>query len=90
MRTDIPIVELKGVNKTFGGVVQALSDVSIGIYKNEVVGVVGENGAGKSTLMKIKVNGIIPAQKQLSLRIPKKQPNVESESFIRKKELFQL
>ena len=41
MRKDIPIVELKGVNKTFGGVVQALS-VSIGIYKNEVVGVVGK------------------------------------------------
>ncbi|NLJ48161.1 MAG: sugar ABC transporter ATP-binding protein [Candidatus Atribacteria bacterium] len=53
MRSDIPIVELKGVSKTFGGVVQALSNVSIGIYKNEVVGVVGENGAGKSTLMKI-------------------------------------
>ena len=59
MRTDIPIVELKGVNKTFGGVVQALSDVSIGIYKNEVVGVVGENGAGKSTLMKI-LAGVYP------------------------------
>lgn len=59
MMTDVPIVELKGVYKTFGGVVEALHDVSIGIYKNEVVGVVGENGAGKSTLMKI-LAGVYP------------------------------
>ena len=53
------IIELKGVSKTFGGVVHALNDVSIMIRKNEIVGVVGENGAGKSTLMKILV-GVYP------------------------------
>lgn len=53
------IVEIKGVSKTFNGVVHALDNVSIAIGKNEIIGVVGENGAGKSTLMKILV-GVYP------------------------------
>ena len=59
MVTDDPIVEIKGVSKTFNGVVHALDNVSIAIGKNEIIGVVGENGAGKSTLMKILV-GVFP------------------------------
>jgi len=59
MVTDDPIVEIKGVSKTFNGVVHALDNVSIAIGKNEIIGVVGENGAGKSTLMKILV-GVYP------------------------------
>lgn len=59
MAIDNPIVEIKGVSKTFNGVVHALDNVSIAIGKNEIIGVVGENGAGKSTLMKILV-GVFP------------------------------
>ena len=59
MVIDNPIVEIKGVSKTFNGVVHALDNVSIAIGKNEIIGVVGENGAGKSTLMKILV-GVYP------------------------------
>ncbi|MDD3699941.1 MAG: sugar ABC transporter ATP-binding protein [Atribacterota bacterium] len=59
MEDNVPIIELKGISKNFGGVVQALDNVSIKVYKNEVVGVVGENGAGKSTLMKI-LAGVFP------------------------------
>ena len=47
------LLEVKGVSKTFGGVVRALDDISLAARPNEIVGVVGENGAGKSTLMKI-------------------------------------
>jgi len=54
-----PIIELKNVCKTFGGTVRALDNVSIEVYANEVVGVVGENGAGKTTLMKI-LAGVYP------------------------------
>ena len=59
MKDNIPIIELKDISKTFGGVVRALDKVSITIHKNEIVGVVGENGAGKSTLMKI-LAGVFP------------------------------
>ncbi len=47
-----PLLEMKGVTKTFGGIA-ALSDVDFSILEGEVHGLVGENGAGKSTMMKI-------------------------------------
>ncbi|NDJ62465.1 MAG: ATP-binding cassette domain-containing protein, partial [Chloroflexi bacterium] len=37
----------EGINKYYPGV-HALKDVSIAVYPNEVVGLIGENGAGKS------------------------------------------
>lgn len=48
-----PVLEVRDVSKTFDSVVRALDNVSIAVYRGEIVGVVGENGAGKSTLMKI-------------------------------------
>src|SRR3972149_3629230 len=57
-----PILRVKKVSKTFGGSVCALDDVSLEVYPNEIVGVVGENGAGKTTLMKILVGVHTPDQ----------------------------
>ncbi len=37
---------------TFYGQICAIRDVSLKIFKNEILGLVGANGAGKSTLMK--------------------------------------
>ena len=47
-----PVVELRGVTKSFGAV-QALQDGSIQLYAGEAHALVGENGAGKTTLVKI-------------------------------------
>ena len=46
-----PILELRGVNKSFG-VVHVLHDVDFQVYPGQVTALVGDNGAGKSTLVK--------------------------------------
>jgi len=45
-------IELIGVNKRFGEV-HANKNISFGIRKGAIHGIIGENGAGKSTLMSI-------------------------------------
>ncbi len=52
MLEEVPLLELKAVNKSFSGV-QVLHDVSLDLHPGEVHCLVGENGAGKSTLIKI-------------------------------------
>ncbi|NVN53368.1 ATP-binding cassette domain-containing protein [Mycolicibacterium hippocampi] len=53
-----PILELRGVNKSFG-VVHVLHDIDFQVYPGEVTALVGDNGAGKSTLVKA-IAGIHP------------------------------
>ena len=51
-----PILELKGINKSFTGH-RVLHDIDLKIYPGEVLCLVGENGCGKSTLIKI-ISGV--------------------------------
>lgn len=46
------MVQVSQLTKHFGQVL-ALSNVSFGLERNEIVGLLGNNGAGKSTLMRI-------------------------------------
>jgi D-xylose transport system ATP-binding protein len=54
-----PILELRGVSKSFGAV-QALYQVDFHVARGEVMALVGDNGAGKSTLIKC-IAGIHPS-----------------------------
>jgi D-xylose transport system ATP-binding protein len=56
--SDGPLLELRGVYKSFGSV-QALTDVDFEVRAGEVMALVGDNGAGKSTLIKC-IAGIHP------------------------------
>lgn len=51
---EAPVIEMTKIEKSFPGV-KALKGVDFNVYRNEIVGLVGENGAGKSTLMKILI-----------------------------------
>ena len=52
-RVEKPIIEFRGVSKTYPGGTHALEDVNIKINNGEFVFVVGSSGAGKSTFMKL-------------------------------------
>ncbi|MCK4785134.1 MAG: ABC transporter ATP-binding protein, partial [Desulfobacteraceae bacterium] len=48
--SDQPILEVKEVTKTFGGIL-ALNRVSFDIHEGEILGIIGPNGSGKTTLI---------------------------------------
>ena len=50
--SDAPILEVKEVTKTFGGIL-ALNWVSFDVHEGEILGVIGPNGSGKTTLARI-------------------------------------
>jgi ABC-type sugar transport system ATPase subunit len=47
-----PVLEVRGVTKSFGAL-SVLRGIDLTLRQGEVLGLVGDNGAGKSTLVKI-------------------------------------
>jgi simple sugar transport system ATP-binding protein len=52
MNSAVPLLQLKGIQKSFGRV-RVLRDVDMEVGYGEIVALIGDNGAGKSTLIKI-------------------------------------
>jgi macrolide transport system ATP-binding/permease protein len=56
MKTQIPLIELAGVTKTYRTgelAVRVLHGIDLSVYAGEFVAIVGQSGSGKSTLMNI-------------------------------------
>jgi ABC-type sugar transport system ATPase subunit len=52
----VPMLEVRGLTKRFGGLT-AVDHMDMQVFPGEVVGLLGDNGAGKSTLIKM-VSGV--------------------------------
>lgn len=66
MTVTTPVLEAQNLTKHYGSVV-ALEDVSLSLYRGEVIGLVGDNGAGKSTLVKCISGAIKPTSGRILL-----------------------
>ena len=53
-----PILELRGLNKSFGGL-QVIFDLDLEVEEREILSVIGPNGAGKTTLFNL-ITAIYP------------------------------
>ncbi len=54
--SDRPLLELRGVDKAFGGLA-VVSDLEVHVDQGEIVSIIGPNGAGKTTLFNL-ITGI--------------------------------
>lgn len=52
-----PLIELKGVSKSFGGN-KVLDEVDLTIYRGDALGIIGPSGTGKSTILRI-ISGLL-------------------------------
>ena len=55
------ILHVQHVSLAFGAV-QALSDVSVAVYRGEILAIIGPNGAGKTSLLNV-INGVYRPQR---------------------------
>ena len=62
----VPLVSLRGITKSFGGLC-AIDDVTVDLGRGEVVGLLGHNGAGKSTLMKILSGALVADRGEIAI-----------------------
>jgi branched-chain amino acid transport system ATP-binding protein len=62
-----PLLELKGVSRSFGGM-RVNDDVSFSLWEGDRVALIGPNGAGKTTLVNIISGGLTPSQGMILVR----------------------
>lgn len=75
-----PVVQMKNITKTFPGVL-ASDNVSIDLYKGEVLALLGENGAGKSTMMNMLIGLYRPDKGEIFIRNKKAEINSPQDSM---------
>lgn len=61
------MIELSNVNKTYGGTVKAVDNLSLTVPNGEIFGFLGPNGAGKTTTIKMITGILAPDSGQIKV-----------------------
>ncbi|WP_028321465.1 ABC transporter ATP-binding protein [Desulfatiglans anilini] len=62
-----PILEIREVTKTFGGIL-ALNRLSFNVYQGDVLGIIGPNGSGKTTIVNCITGFVKPSSGRIFFR----------------------
>ncbi|MBD2355288.1 ABC transporter ATP-binding protein [Tolypothrix sp. FACHB-123] len=62
--TTEPLIELKGVSKSFGSN-KVLDNIDLTIYRGEALGIIGPSGTGKSTILRIIAGLLLPDEGEI-------------------------
>ena len=66
MAKSVPVLELDGVKRHFGGI-RAVDGVTLAVQESEAVALIGPNGAGKSTLFALMMGELAPTSGTIRL-----------------------
>ena len=72
MNGNKPILQVENIDLSFGAV-QALSGVSVDVYRGEILAIIGPNGAGKTSLLNV-INGFYRPQKGRIVFLEQERP----------------
>jgi ABC-2 type transport system ATP-binding protein len=75
-----PVIEARGLTKSYGGGRRALDGVSFNIEAGRIVGLIGPNGAGKTTALKA-ILGLTPFEGEL--KVLGRNPQLERDELMR-------
>jgi phospholipid/cholesterol/gamma-HCH transport system ATP-binding protein len=71
-----PIIELKGVSKTFGNN-KVLDNVDLTIYQGDALGIIGPSGTGKSTILRVIAGLTAPDSGEIYIQGVQRQGLIE-------------
>ncbi|NYT77473.1 branched-chain amino acid ABC transporter ATP-binding protein/permease [Alcaligenaceae bacterium] len=66
LKPGMPVLKAEGLYKSFGGL-KATNNVSLELYKNEILAIIGPNGAGKTTVFNQMSGFLAPDKGTVSL-----------------------
>ncbi|MEA5569917.1 ABC transporter ATP-binding protein [Calothrix sp. UHCC 0171] len=71
-----PIIELKGVSKTFGNN-KVLDNIDLTIYRGDALGIIGPSGTGKSTVLRVIAGLTAPDSGEVYIQGRRRQGLIE-------------
>jgi phospholipid/cholesterol/gamma-HCH transport system ATP-binding protein len=74
--TNEPLIELKGISKSFGSN-KVLDNIDLTIYRGEALGIIGPSGTGKSTILRVIAGLLLPDAGEIYVQGVQRQGLIE-------------